>query len=81
MMEFEKGDRVRFKTLGHVMEVSAIEKSVFNGKTLYVTCHWTSPKKKHYSERFKPDELVLIERAKQVFPGEMVTQELVSLAG
>jgi uncharacterized protein YodC (DUF2158 family) len=60
MIQFEKGDKVRLRSIGPVMEVIAVEKNALNGKIIYIECEWVSPKQKHYKERFKPEEVVLV---------------------
>lgn len=60
-MDFSVGDKVRMKIIGPVMTVVLIEKR--GGKILFIECTWVSPKMKHYSERFRPEELVLVESA------------------
>jgi uncharacterized protein YodC (DUF2158 family) len=60
MIQIEKGDKVRLKSIGPVMEVTAVEKNALSGQIIYIECEWVSPKKKHYKERFKPEEVMLV---------------------
>jgi uncharacterized protein YodC (DUF2158 family) len=63
MIQFEKGDKVRYKLTGVEMTVDLVKTDAGTGKILYVECTWTSKKNKRnntYRERFMPDELTRI---------------------
>jgi len=58
--EFHVGDRVRMKTVSPVMKIIAIERNI-KGGIQYIECAWVSPKQKHYTDRFKPEELIHVD--------------------
>jgi uncharacterized protein YodC (DUF2158 family) len=62
MLQFEPGDKVRFKFTGIEMTVDHVKADPDTGKLLYVECIWERKKDKKlksYRECFDPSELTL----------------------